>query len=283
MKDRLLLLILAISVLPLLKAWGPTGHRVVGEIAQHHLTPAARRRVAAILHGYTLAEVANWPDELRSAPRFDKYKRLHFATVPDGMAGYRESKKDSCGDLVAAINAISAYLETGSRQDLFAVPALTDKPDGAGKGACNPEETEPITEDTALRFLVHFIGDLHQPLHIGGMDLGGNAIKVDWMKRWQTNLHSVWDDDMPDFERLDYLEFARFLDHASEAEIARWQAGDTVSWADESVAIRPQLYQFPDGPKLVSYGYIGAQRDRMRQQLLKGGLRLAGVLNKAFR
>jgi hypothetical protein len=282
MKNRFLPLMLMSSLSPVMWAWGPTGHRVVAEIAQRHLTRTAQERTATLLHGYSLAEVANWADELRSEPRFDKYKLLHFATVPDGIASYRDSKKEPCGDLVAAIDAIAAFLKTGSRQDLFKVRALTDLSDGSGKGACNPQQTEPINPDTALRLLVHFMGDLHQPLHVGGTDRGGNAVSVNWMKRWQTNLHSVWDDEMVDFERLDYNEFARFLDHASEADIARLQTGDTTAWADESVAMRRELYIFPDGPHVVSYGYTSAQRARMREQLLKGGLRLASVINRIF-
>jgi hypothetical protein len=273
---------------PVVLAWGPTGHRVVAEIAQRHLTPVARQHIARLLRGYSLAEVANWADELRSDPQFDKYKKLHFATVPEGIKSYRDAKPDPCGDLVTAIGALSAFLKTGSRDDLFAVKALTDKSDGTGKNACNPRKTEPISPDTALRLLVHFMGDLHQPLHVGGTDLGGNLVNVSWMKHWQTNLHSTWDDEMVDFERLDYLEYAGFLDHASDAEVARLQTGDTIAWADEDVAMRPALYIFPDdkppvtGPHLISYGYTGAERDRMRQQLLKGGLRLAGLLNKTF-
>ena len=92
---------------------------------------------------------------------------------------------------------------------------------------------------------------------------------------------------MVDFERLDYTEYARFLDRASKADASRWQTGDTISYADEAIAMRTKLYVFPeysDNPAIhkVSYKYIGAQRDRMREQLLKGGLRLAGVLNAIF-
>jgi hypothetical protein len=289
MKIRCLLaMLLATISVPRLFALGPTGHRVVAEIAQRHLTPAARRQIADLLGGYSLAEVANWADDLRSDPRFDKYKRLHFATVPNGTKSYRDSTPDSCGDVVAAIDALSAFLRTGSRDDLFKVKALTDKSDGNTAKACNPVETEPITRETALRLLVHFVGDIHQPLHVGGTDRGGNMVKVSWLGRWQTNLHSVWDDEMVDFERLSYLEYANFLDHASEEQVARWQTGDAVAWADEDVAMRSALYIFPDHPKpatdihMVSYGYIGAQRIRMREQMLKGGLRLAGLLNVIF-
>ena len=93
---------------------------------------------------------------------------------------------------------------------------------------------------------------------------------------------------MVDFERYDYTQYALFLDHASEADATRWVTGDTISWADEAVAMRPKLYVFPDesgNPEVhkISYGYTSAQRDRMREQLLKGGLRLAAVLNSIFK
>src|SRR6188474_2278001 len=92
--------LLLLTLTPSAQAWGPTGHRVVAEIAQRHLTPAAQEAVSRILGGRTLADVANWPDELRSDPRFDKYKPLHFATVKNGVASYRDSEKAPCGDLV---------------------------------------------------------------------------------------------------------------------------------------------------------------------------------------
>lgn len=279
--------LLLLTLAPSAHAWGPTGHRVVAEIAQRHLTPVAQAKVSRLLGGRSLADVANWPDELRSDPRFDKYKPLHFATVKDGVASYRDAEKARCGDLVVAIDAFTAFLRTGSREALYSVKALTDKSDGMAQGACNPQETDPISPDTALRFLVHLMGDLHQPLHVGGTDQGGNKVSVEWMDRWKTNLHSTWDDEMVDFERLDYTEYARFLDRASEADAARWLTGDTISYADEAVAMRSKLYLFPDDsgtPAVhkISYKYIGAQRDRMREQLLKGGLRLAGVLNAIF-
>ena len=280
--------LLLLTLTPSAYAWGPTGHRVVAEIAQRHLTPAAQSKVSQILDGRTLADVANWPDDLRSDPRYDKYKLLHYATVKNGLTSYRDSEKARCGDLVVAIDAFTAFLRTNSRESLFAVKALTDKTDGTDQSACNPQETEPISPATALSFLVHLMGDLHQPLHVGGLDLGGNQVSVSWMDRWNSNLHSVWDDEMVDYERFDYVQYARFLDRASEADVKRWVTGDTIAYADEAVAMRSKLYVYPDGfvtngmPK-IAYGYVGAQRERMREQLLKGGLRLAGILNSIYK
>ena len=284
---RVLATLLLLNLTPSAYAWGPTGHRVVAEIAQRNLTPAAQAKVSVLLDGRTLADVANWPDDLRSDPRFDKYKPLHFATVKNGLTSYRDAEKARCGDLIVAIDAFTAFLRTGSRESLYAVKALTDKTEGTGQSACNPQETEPITPAAALSFLVHLMGDLHQPLHVGGTDLGGNMVNVSWMGRWDSNLHSIWDDEMVDFERLDYTQYARFLDRASQADVSSWVTGNTIAYADEAVAMRSKLYVFPDDsgkPAVhkISYKYIGAQRERMREQLLKGGLRLAGVLNSIF-
>ncbi|HKR12413.1 MAG TPA: S1/P1 nuclease [Pyrinomonadaceae bacterium] len=280
--------LLLLTLAPTAYAWGPVGHRVVAEIAQRHLTPAAQARVNRLLEGRTLADVANWPDELRSDPRFEKYGPLHFATVKDGLTSYRDSEKARCGDIVAAIEAFTAFLRTNSRESLYTVKALTDKSDGAGQGACNPVETDPLTQVQALSFLVHLMGDLHQPLHVGGTDKGGNMVSVNWMDRWKSNLHSVWDDEMVDFERIGYTQFARFLDRAGEADAKRWMSGNIIAYADEAIAMRSKLYVYPDDPGTpavpkISYKYIGAHRERMREQLLKGGLRLAGVLNSVFK
>src|SRR5258708_312832 len=151
MKNRCLAIMFLATLFALpAVACGPTAHPLVAEIAQRHMKPPARERVARLLGGYSLAEVANWADDLRSEPRFDKYQRLHYATVPDGVKSYRDAKKDACGDLVAAIDALSAFLRTGLRDDLFAVKALTDKSDGNNKGACNPQETGPLPAGNRL-------------------------------------------------------------------------------------------------------------------------------------
>jgi hypothetical protein len=284
-------------------AWGPIGHRVTAEIAQRHLSPKAAAAVARLLNGRTLADVANWADELRDDPRFDKYKALHFATVPDGTAHYADTKKNPCGDLVLAIQVLSDFLRTGAREPLARIKALTQTPDPE----CNPVVTDPLDAASALALLVHFVGDLHQPLHVGGADAGGNAVKVQWLGA-DTNLHAVWDSDLIAIEGLGHADFARFLDHSSDAERDRWKRSTVEECADEAVAMRPALYRFPDlrrpgekrgaanGPAPaevttlqswgfvfpLGYGYAGAHRDQVRAQLLKSGIRLAHLLNQIF-
>lgn len=297
--------LLLLAPLPAL-AWGPTGHRVVAEVAQRHLDPQAAARVGRILGARTLADVANWPDELREDPGYDKYKPLHYATVPDGET-YAQSAKDPCGDVVAAIRALAAFLRTGDRAHLRAVPALDDQAeDPAGK--CNLKPTPSIDEERALALLVHMVGDIHQPLHVGGTDRGGNVVQVDWMGAARVNLHAVWDEELIEHEQFSYSEYAQYLDRIFAEPPADWFASDAAEWAEESASLRPALYRFPDeprpppaskaaggaslaelrpqlstaGPVLVSWGYIGAQRATLRRQLAKGGLRLARLLNATF-
>src|SRR5579871_2648772 len=155
------------------RAWGTLGHRVVAEIAQQHLSPEARAAVTKALGGHTLADVANWADELRDDHRYDKFKVLHFATVLDGTAHYVESKKEPCGDIVVAIHVLTDFLRSGKRDGLATIKAFTETIDHT----CNPILTDPLDEPHALAFLVHFVGDIHQPLHVSGTDRGGNTVK----------------------------------------------------------------------------------------------------------
>jgi hypothetical protein len=282
-------------------AWGPTGHRIVAEIAQRHLDPAVAVKIEKILGGRNLADVANWPDELREDRSYDKYKRLHFATVPDGTAHYSDSKKDPCGDVVVAIHTLVDFLGTGEGARLSAVKAFTETIDSADpKVACNPVATRPLDQAMAIALLVHFVGDIHQPLHVGGTDAGGNFVRVSWMTTQSSNLHSVWDSELIAASGLSYTEFTRYLDRGGAEESDNWSRATVEAWADEAIALRPGIYRFPDLQKQgvgepspadlrtllmwdyvvpVSYAYIGAHRDDLHKQLLKGGLRLARVLN----
>jgi nuclease S1 len=282
-------------------AWGTIGHRVIGEVAQHHLSPAAAMRIQRALHGRTLADVANWADELRDDTRYDKLKRLHFATVRDGIAHYADSQKDPCGDVIAAVQALTNFLRTGQQSSLDAIKAFTQTVDAT----CNPVVTPPIDEAAAIALLVHFIGDIHQPLHIGGAtDSGGNAVKVHWMSTSDSNLHSIWDSEMLRVEELSYTEFAAFLDHAPSGQRDQWKRTTVEQWADESIELRPTIYRFPDlkppgskspgGPSPaevttlsawgfvypISYGYLSAHREQIHLRLEQAGIRLAHLLNQ---
>ena len=234
-------------------AWGPTGHRAVARIAERHLSEAAARGVAAILGAESLVQAATWPDEIRSDPAWDKAKPWHFISIEDNET-YETASKSLDGDVVEAIGRFTRVLQDPAAE--------------AGKKA------------EALRFLVHFVGDVHQPLHVGRRtDLGGNTIQVAWFNE-STNLHAVWDEKIIESEKLSFSELAELIDHPTQTEIRTWQGTGVLDWIKESMAVRGRVYQI--GDKKLGYLYAYQNGPLVKRRLMQAGIRLAGVLNSLF-
>ena len=250
--------ILAVFLLPVLAfSWGKTGHRVVGQIAENHLSPKAAAAVRDLLGPDSLAEIANWADEIRSDPSWKRADPWHYVNIPDGET-YEAMSKNPAGDIIVAMKRFEATLRN---------PAA-------------PKE-ERIQ---ALKFLVHMIGDIHQPLHAGKRDdLGGNRVSVHWFRSVEaTNLHTVWDDLIIEQEKLSFTEWTRFLDHPTAAELKEWQGSNYTAWMEESYKLRDRCYDFkPELP--LSYDYVYKSLPIVKQRLLHAGVRLAGTLNGIFR
>jgi hypothetical protein len=248
--------LLLAAVLPA-SAWDVTGHRVVGQIAENHLTPQAAQAVRELLGFDSLAEVSNWADEVRSADPWRHTTAWHYVNFAAEEQEYETTKKNPAGDAVTAMRWCEAALRNpaGAREEKIA----------------------------ALRFLVHFVGDIHQPLHAGlAEDRGGNLIEVYWMfEKEPTNLHRVWDSDIVEWENLSFTEWTRFLDHTSEGEVRDWQASDYADWANESRGLSERCYEFDKGQPL-GYPYFTAHLRVVKQRLLQAGVRLAGKLNSVF-
>ncbi|TNE65997.1 MAG: S1/P1 Nuclease [Alphaproteobacteria bacterium] len=238
-------------------AYGPTGHRVIAELASNHLSAEAAAGVKEILGDEFMAEAANWPDEMRSDP--DDYWRktsqtYHYVNLPDG-ATYEGTEKNPAGD---ALTALEAFTKT-----------LKDK--------SAPKEDRAL----ALRFIIHIVGDLHQPLHAGrAEDRGGNRIEVVWFEQ-MSNLHKVWDEDLIDYKGLSFSEWTRFLDAKIKPEqVAEWQNSQPLDWLHEDIALRGDIYNV--GNAILSYDYVYKWTPLIKSQLSKGGIRLAGYLNQVF-
>ena len=172
-------------------AWGKTGHRVVAAIADTQLSGLARAHIEEILGpGESLDEAANWPDEMRSAPdKFWQKTRTpwHYVTL-NGII-YDHAPPE--GDALEALDHFRKVLQDPNA-------SLADK-------------------QLALRFVVHLVGDLHQPLHVGKCcDKGGNDVKVTWFGK-PTNLHAVWDSQLVDDEQLSFTELAAKLERHTTA------------------------------------------------------------------
>ena len=234
-------------------AWGATGHRVVGRVAESHLSPAAAQAVRELLGHDSLAQAATWPDDVRSDPAWRHADPWHYISIDDGLT-YEMAPKNPDGDVIVALTRCEGILRS-------------------------PEATAE-QRVVALRYLVHLVGDLHQPLHVGRTaDRGGNSIEVVW-HREPSNLHSVWDSAMIDGEKLAFSEWAAFLDHPSPEELTAWQGTDSLDWLAESIAYRPQVYEIGDGK--LAYAYAYRQLQAVRARLLQAGVRLAGRLNAIF-
>lgn len=234
--------------------WGKTGHRVVGAIAEMYLTKKASKEIQRIMGNESLAMAANWMDFIRSDPRWDHAGPWHYTTIPDGMT-YEQAGTPDEGDAIETIERLINELQTKQ---------FTDS-----------------DELVALRFLIHLIGDLHQPLHTGnGEDRGGNDIKLKWFFK-NSNLHGVWDSGIIDGEQLSHSEWVNEINFATRTEITTWQRSSPVEWAYESMSYRNQIYDLPEN-KSINYRYVYNNIDLVRHRLLQAGIRLAGILNNIY-
>ncbi|MBX2827122.1 MAG: S1/P1 nuclease [Flavobacteriaceae bacterium] len=235
--------------------WGRTGHRATGEIAQSHLTKKAEKRIKELLDGASLAFVSTYADEIKSDEKYRPYGPWHYVNFPFDTT-YEDHPKSDRGDIIRAIETCINVL----------------KDDAATK------------EDKAfhLKLLVHFMGDLHQPLHIGkAEDKGANTFQVRWFDDG-TNLHTVWDTKMIESYNMSYSELAANADAISKEQIEQMQQGSVTDWMYESRALCLDIYENTEIGEKLGYRYMYRYVNTMRAQLQKGGVRLAGVLNEIF-
>jgi hypothetical protein len=242
-------------------AWGLLGHRIVGEIADGYLSPKARAAIKQILGNESLAMSANWADFIKSDPSYKYLGPWHYINFNSGMP------EADIRNYLKADTATDAYTKLN-----FLVKELKDPKQTADK------------KQFYLRLLVHIVGDLQQPMHVAHPDdQGGNAIKVDWFGK-PTNLHSVWDEQLIEFQQLSYTEYAKAINHPTAAQKSAWQQQSIADWIVDSYAITGEVYKDIEkaGSKL-SYRYNFDHIKTVDQQLLKGGIRLASVLNQIFK
>lgn len=261
-------------------AWGPTGHRAVGEIATRFLDTKALVEIHKILDGQSLARVSTWPDEIKSEPEtYSHTYNWHYTTWPTEVHDHSEhTETTSTGFLLKSINEQMAVL----------------------KDVNQPKDKKAF----AIKFLVHLVGDLHQPLHVGnGTDQGGNFCKVTFHGR-QFNLHALWDEGMIDFTNLSYTELAKFASEGKTVdEVRRIKAGTVVEWTQESKNLVPQLYPaevvatqepmsiktyckkevLPEEMPKLAYEYSYKWMPVIEKRIYEAGVRLGVLLNQAFK
>lgn len=256
MNIKTLILVLSIVFTPAVFAWGQNGHRITGYIAQHYLSEKALAEVKALLGEEDLAQASTWADEMRSNPSAFWQRSAspyHYVTVPKGKV-YEEVGAPEKGD---AYVAIKAYTDT-----------------------LRSDEATREQKQLALRFMVHIIGDLHQPLHAGnGTDRGGNDVKLKFFRE-DSNLHSVWDTGLIEKQNLSYTEMGHWLNRAITAEqLKEWEVVDPLVWIQESAVIRDSIYPKEDA---ISWQYQYDHLPTIKRRLQQGGVRIAAYLNFVF-
>ncbi len=241
-------------------SWGLTGHRVVAEIAENHLSKKAKKGIKELIGKETLAWWSNWSDFIKSDTSYRYAGRWHYINMPGNMS------KDHFIDSIQKQPGTNLYSQIKLLSAQVGDKSLAKK-----------------ERQFALYFLVHLVGDLHQPMHIGRQeDLGGNRVEVSWFGK-KTNLHAVWDTDLIDFQQYSYKEYASLLDIASKAQVKQWQESALEEWFYESYVLANTIYNFTPPEAKLSYEYNFRFQQTLNDQLLKGGLRLAAILNQCFK
>ena len=245
---------------PAFAKWGPTGHRIVAEIADSYLSKKAKRAIAEILGTESLAMSANWADFIKSDSTYNYLSSWHYINMPAGLSKdefTQKLEKDSATDAYTKLNFLISELK---KNDLAA-----DK------------------KQMYLRLLIHIAGDIHQPMHVSrAEDQGGNKIKLSWFAE-STNLHSLWDDKLVEFQKLSYTEYAGAINHVTKAQRKSWSAEPVSDWCYDSYSLSAQLYSEINTPEpRLSFRYNFDHVEMLNRQLLKGGVHLAALLNEIF-
>jgi hypothetical protein len=243
-------------------SWGFIGHRAIARIAENHLTPAARAAVKELLRSETLSDVSTWPDEVRSQPEYRSTGSWHYINLPLGLS-YPDFVKQVEG--MRKVNVYSALRECEAK-------------------LANPQASKE-QKVIALKFVVHFVGDLHQPMHVSREeDQGGNKIQVFYDGKG-TNLHSLWDSRLIEHMGVNDEQLAQKYDHITPEQIKEWQSDPLIKWLWESYQVSTKLYAEIDQLKnhTLYDDYYQAHIPIVEDRVKRAGIRLAGVLNEIFK
>jgi hypothetical protein len=251
--------VLSLFLILILVSWGGVGHKTVATIAGAHLSPVAKSSVKALLGEQSIADVASWADEVRNTPEYKATGPWHYVDLPLGYSfeAFASAVKAQGGD-----NVYGAIIKC---EEELKNPAMS-------------REQKAI----ALKFLVHFIGDSHQPMHVSrAEDKGGNTIQVQFNGKGM-NLHSLWDSGLIGKEGKSFDQMAKDYDTATPADIKKWQSDAPMQWLWESYQFSTKIYADIEKNNQLDDAYYKANMPVVQQRIEMAGIRLAGVLNEIF-
>ena len=237
--------------------WGQKGHDTVAFIAENHLTPTTAAAISELLDGKSIVYWANWLDNASHTDEYAYSKTWHYKNIDADMT-YDSAPLLESGDIQQAIEDQTAVL-------------------------LDPSASREARQ-LALKMVVHFLGDIHQPMHMGhASDRGGNGWTVKYFNR-DNNIHSVWDSSLPESaHKWSHTDWQREIDRLSPEEQAAIVNGGTPhSWGKETYEICKEVYDTTPQGTNISYDYIAKWTPTIEQQFERGGLRLADLLNSVF-
>ncbi|MEM9166142.1 MAG: S1/P1 nuclease [Planctomycetota bacterium] len=249
-------------------AWGRDGHAIVGLLAEREIDPATLEQVEALLDGRSIAEVASWADAVRPQDDYRWSAPLHYVNMPPEASAYQHRR--DCPDVGCVVSAVDRFAREVADTSL-----------------------PTIQRRESLMFLIHFVGDLHQPLHGGRKaDRGGNDITITFFGT-ETNLHRAWDSqilrahDPSPWPVIAEKLAATIDDHDRAAWLADYHGGNLIDtagrWAFESHSLAERYcYAVVQDGDALEQPYVDATADIVELRLAQGGVRLAAVLETAF-
>jgi len=257
MRNTFLSLLLLVLSTVIVKAddWGSKGHRATAAIATNYLNKKTQRELEKLLGEETLVVISTYADEIKSYDAYRKYGSWHYVNIAPGLS-YAEAEHNKYGDIVMGIEKCKDVLSS--------------------------KTTSKSDKVFYLKLLVHFIGDLHQPLHLGhAEDKGGNDFQVRWFNDG-TNLHSLWDTKMLESYGMSYSEIAENFGSVSKDQYKELTKGSVLDWVTEGQTLAEMVYDSAEIGEKLSYRYQADHIGIVQEQLQKGGVRLAAVLNELF-
>ena len=243
-------------------SWGKEGHRIVAHIATSHLTEQTRQQVLTLLDGKSLVQASTWADDMRKQ-KTDFWKstgRWHYINLnavsdfdPSNYSKFTSSKEVVPKDIYGAILYFTEVLK---------------------------RDASPHDKKQALQFLIHFVADVHQPLHVGRKkDRGGNNIQVTLFDK-KMNLHQLWDSQLIKHQGLSYAEFANNINTKDPQLLEQYKIATPDIWVVESFQLVQSIYQL--GNKKYKNSYVLQNTPILKERLLQAGVRLAELLNDIF-
>jgi len=240
-----------------LSAYDAVGHRIVADIAYQNLTNKTRKQVDKVLGKHGIIYASTWADEVRSDKKYAYSYQWHYQNLKDSLT-------------TSDLKQLLANPKSEGNHLFFAIDTLSTRLMN------NKNDAE------ALKYLVHFVADLHQPMHLGRLqDLGGNKVDVKWFGKTM-NLHSLWDSQIIEANKMSYSEISGYLQDKYEPRKAEFLKFSMLQSVEAGYVLRSQIYSY-DYSNINSYHYLYFFSHKQDEMLYRGGIQLANILNRIFR